>query len=125
MRRAMITTVLALGFGSGVYAQSANVGDPAKGEELFIHCSFCHSNVQGEHKRGPSLYGVIGREMGTAAGYEYSEDLASRTLLWDTGLLSAWLVLPTALVPGTKMEFKGLNNRSDIEHMIAYLSTLK
>ncbi|MEO0343883.1 MAG: c-type cytochrome [Pseudomonadota bacterium] len=110
---------------SHVFAQSGVSGDPAKGEELFLHCSFCHSNVEGEHKRGPSLHGIYGREMGTAEGYEYSEDLASRTLAWETGLLSAWLVLPTALVPETKMEFKGLNNRQDIEHMIAYLATLK
>ena len=123
--RTLACVVLALALGTPAFAQQSVAGDPAKGEELFLHCSFCHSNVEGEHKRGPSLFGVIGREMGSASGYEYSEDLASRTLTWETGLLSAWLVLPTALVPGTKMEFKGLNNRQDIEHMIAYLSTLK
>ena len=112
-------------FAMPAFAQQGVAGDPAKGEEIFFHCAFCHSNVAGEHKRGPSLYGVIGRTMGAADGYEYSEDLASRDLEWSSGLLSAWLVLPTALVPGTKMEFKGLNNRQDIEHMIAYLSTLK
>ena len=106
-------------------AQQGVAGDPAKGEEIFFHCSFCHSNVEGEHKRGPSLFGVIGRKMGSSEGYEYSADLSSRDLEWSSGLLSAWLVLPKALVPDTKMEFKGLNNRQDIEHMIAYLSTLK
>jgi len=123
--RTLACVVLALTMGTPAFAQQSVAGDPTKGEELFLHCSFCHSNVEGEHKRGPSLYGVYGREMGSAPGYEYSEDLSSRTLVWETGLLSAWLVLPTALVPGTKMEFKGLNNRQDIEHMIAYLSTLK
>lgn len=100
-------------------------GNVEKGEELFQHCAFCHSTVEGEHRIGPSLFGVIGRQMGTAEGYEYSEGMTAYDFKWSSGLLSAWLVLPTSLVPETKMNFKGLNNRQDIEHVIAYLTSLK
>ena len=108
-----------------VAAQQGYTGDAKLGEVVFEACLPCHSKTPGEHMAGPTLYGLFGRRMGSAEGYEYSEELAAETHIWDSGLLSAWLVDPTILIPDTMMHIDGLETRQDIENVIAYIATLQ
>ncbi|MEM0976968.1 MAG: c-type cytochrome [Pseudomonadota bacterium] len=120
----LLAVAIGLSAGSG-YAQSGFVGDPVFGEQEFLQCTTCHSAVEGEHKRGPSLFGVIGRDIASVEGFNYSTDLQALGGTWNSGLLSAWLVKPRALAKNTKMDFSGIRSRQEIENIVAYLATLK
>jgi cytochrome c len=107
---------------SGAFA----AGDPAAGQALFkTKCGICHSPVAGQNRVGPSLFGVVGRPAGTAAGYNYSDANKTSGKTWDDATLNTYLTNPKALVPGTKMIFPGLADATDRGNVIAYLDTLK
>ena len=93
-----------------VLAHPAQGGDPARGDQLFFsYCSRCHSLEPARHLAGPSLAGFLGREAGTAEGFQhYSDALKSANFTWDEQTLDAWLADPTALVPGNLMRFQGI-----------------
>ena len=44
-------------------------GDPAKGKKVFSKCKACHKIEDGKNAVGPSLYGVVGRDIGTEPGF--------------------------------------------------------
>ncbi len=44
---------------------------------------------------------------------------------WDPKTLNVYLTDPRAMVPGTKMIFPGIKDKTDRENLIAYLETLK
>ena len=49
------------------------VGEGGCGKTAFNnHCRTCHSVKQGDHRLGPSLYGVYGSEAGSIPGYRNS-----------------------------------------------------
>ena len=44
--------------------------DPKKGTDTFTEeCGDCHSTVAGKNKKGPSLFGVVGRQAGSVADF--------------------------------------------------------
>ncbi|AEI95460.1 MULTISPECIES: c-type cytochrome [Roseobacter] len=100
---------------------SASVEDGAK---VFRKCSACHKLVQGENVAGPYLYGVVGRDKGTAEGYGYSDTLASMEGAWTPENLSGFLEKPSSYAPGTSMGFAGLRKVEDRADVIAYLDSL-
>ena len=52
------------------------LGDLTHGEKVFKKCSACHSiNKGGENKIGPTLYNVLGRQVGGVSNYKYSSAL--------------------------------------------------
>ncbi|MBY6057531.1 c-type cytochrome [Leisingera daeponensis] len=68
-------------------------GDPEAGEKGFNKCKSCHTVtsdagdviVKGG-KTGPNLWGLAGRQAGTADGFNYSDDLVAAGeagLVWD------------------------------------------
>ncbi len=66
--------------------------DPEAGARVFGVCAACHSLEPGRHMTGPSLAGILGREAGTAPGFDrYSEALRESELVWDTHSLDAFL----------------------------------
>ena len=45
----------------------------------MIHCSHCHSLQKGEeHKIGPNLFGIVGKQVGSIPAYPYTEELKKR-----------------------------------------------
>ena len=100
--------------------------DAAAGQAVFkAQCGICRA-VQPDHNMiGPTLFGVVGRPAGKAAGYSYSAANANSGLTWDTATLDRYLTSPQAIVPHTKMGFGGLKDDARCANLIAYLATLR
>lgn len=120
-------------------AAPAFAGDAAKGEKTFKKCKSCHviETPAGETivkggKTGPNLYGVIGRQAGTAEGFKYGADLVAAGeggLVWDEASLAAFVADPKGYlkeVTGkgsakSKMSFKLRKGGDDVA---AYLASV-
>lgn len=100
-------------------AQAASC-DAAPGQRVFENkCSACHA--LGEDRVGPHLSGVVGRRVGSVAGYTYSSDLAAAGADWSLERLDQWLSAPARLYPGTAMAFGGIRNPTDRQALLCYL----
>jgi cytochrome c len=96
-----------------------------RGAQVAKQCQACHNLQEGQGpKIGPDLYGVVGRKVAAAAGFNYSSALKSKGGTWDFNALNAWLTKPSAYAPGTAMTFAGLSNDKQRADVIAYLDTL-
>lgn len=96
-----------------------------RGAQVAKQCQACHNFEEGQGpKIGPDLYGVVGRKIASAPGFNYSSALKSKNGNWDFNALNAWLIKPTAYAPGTSMTFAGLSNDKQRADVIAYLDTL-
>jgi cytochrome c len=98
--------------------------DAAAGEAVFKKCAACHTiDNGGANKVGPNLYGIIGRGMGTHAGFNYSAGLkefgAGKS--WDYEALAQFVTKPKAYIKGTSMGFAGLSKPEERANVIAYL----
>jgi len=125
--RPLIATLVLLLLTSPAWADGALVGDPAAGEQRAKVCVACHNFTDPQHKIGPSLLGVFNRKAGSAANFAFSSSMTTFGAnggVWDEKTLDAYLTLPRAVVPGTKMTFAGLQNPQDRANVIAYLKTL-
>jgi len=103
--------------------------DAATGKKVFNKCKACHSAKPGKNKVGPYLFGVFGRQAGTAKGYKKYRGLKGADYAWDEALLDEYLANPKKFVKkrgakGTSMAFK-LKKADQRAHIIAYLKTLK
>jgi cytochrome c len=100
--------------------------DAGKGEgDAKKLCSACHTfNEGGKNGVGPNLYGVLGRERASEAGFAYSGALKGKTGKWTYEDLNHWLLKPAGFVPGTKMGFAGIHGEKERADVIAYLRSL-
>lgn len=106
-------------------AAPAAAQDAAAGEKAFVQCKACHSVIAGQNRIGPSLAGVVGRKIGTLAGFSYSAAMKAKGGAWTDTNLDTYLTKPMADVPGTKMAFAGIADARKRKDVIAYLKTLK
>ncbi|MEM9576974.1 MAG: cytochrome C [Pseudomonadota bacterium] len=82
-------------------------GDAAAGEKTFNKCKSCHMIVSdaGDEivkggRTGPNLYGVIGRQAGSA-DFRYGDDLVAAGeagLVWDAANLAEYVADPRAFL---------------------------
>ena len=137
--------LLFAGASVGVYAQAGNpangtaltsktaqatrqwvtppAGDVQKGAALYQNrCTACHAIDS--NKTGPAHRGVMGRRVGSLAGYGYSVELARSRLRWTPQTLNVWLQDPEELVAGQRMGFQ-VEDPQERADLIAYLATLK
>ena len=81
--------------------------DVSAARELTIRqCSQCHTFEKGDkHGQGPNLYGLLGREAGSAPGFVYSDGFkeALKGQIWDTALLDRWLTDTLSVAPRAQM----------------------
>ncbi len=95
--------------------------DAAAGEGVFKKCAACHKIEDGANGVGPNLYGVVGREIASIAGFNYSGALPSGKV-WTGPELYAFLEAPKKYAPGTSMGFAGLKKSEERANLIAYLN---
>ncbi len=98
--------------------------DVAAGEKLFKKCKACHKLDEGANATGPSLFGIVGRDVGKAEGFSYSGTMADLGGAWTPERMSEFLLKPKDMVPGTKMSFAGLKKADQRANLIAYLATI-
>jgi cytochrome c len=94
------------------------------GRKIFRKCESCHSFNPNEHRFGPSLFGVFGRNAGTAPDYKYSPGMNSarnKGLRWTQETLEKFLTEPKFFIKNTRMSFPGLKKNADRENVIAYV----
>lgn len=96
-----------------------------RGANVAKQCQACHNFQEGAGpKIGPDLYNVVGRQVASVSGFNYSGPLKSKGGTWSFDALNAWLTKPSAYVPGTAMTFAGITNEKQRADVIAYLDTL-
>ena len=99
--------------------------DIEKGSKVFSKCKACHKLGAGENGIGPTLHNVMGRAIGTEAGYSYSNAMASFGGDWDVSNMNGFLEKPRGFMAGTKMSFAGLRRPQERADIIAYLQSLQ
>lgn len=101
-------------------------GDATAGSDVFkTECSECHSIKQGRNKKGPSLFGIVGRQAATIPDYQYSDALKQAQWIWTADKLHGYLSQPAKQAnPGTKMKYSGLNDAKQLDDLLSYLDTL-
>lgn len=103
-------------------ATAMQTADVTKGEAVFKKCATCHTvNQGGPNKQGPNLYGVVGRPVGSHAGFSYSSAVGDHGGNWDWELLNAYITSPRAAIPGNVMSFAGIGDVKDRANLFAYL----
>ncbi len=110
---------------TGVAALLAGA-DPAAGAKAVRKCTVCHSlDKGGKNRIGPNLWDLIGRPIGSSAGYKYSAALKGKSgETWGFENLDAFLAKPKDWAPGTKMSFAGIRKPGQRANLIAYLRGL-
>lgn len=108
------------------WVRAAPAGNPEAGSDVFAsECSDCHSVRQGKNKKGPSLFGVVGRKSASIADFNYSDAMRSLNTVWTVEKIETYITNPKAMVPGGKMKYDGLADPKARADLLAYLATKK
>lgn len=98
--------------------------DEESGKRQYNKCIACHSTEPGVMLMGPSLHGVIGRQVGTVKDFVYSLAMEEAGFTWTEQKLSEFLEKPMAVVPGSVMPFGGIRNPGQRGDLVCYIKTL-
>ncbi|MBK8007328.1 MAG: cytochrome c family protein [Rhizobiales bacterium] len=100
-----------------------NEANPEKGASVARQCVACHDFAKGgANKVGPGLYNVLNSDVGTHAGFNYSNAMKNKKGKWTFEELDKFLENPSKVVPGTSMTFLGIRRATDRAAVIVYLS---
>lgn len=100
----------------------------SNGKLVFqLKCAQCHTYVPGaSHSTGPNLFGLVGRNIGTAKGYNYSEALEQRVNeIWTPENIDKFVTQPQKFIPRTAMMFIGIPDTIQRSQLIEFLGSLK
>jgi len=103
------------------FADVYAAADAGAGERLWRQCSACHKVEDGANGTGPHLYNVVGRDVGSVDGYDYSGSLVEVADVWTPENLNGFLENPSGYAPGTKMSYRGMGDIEDRANLIAWL----
>ena len=117
--RGCCVAVLAFVAASRVLAGGA---DPDKGKAVFDQCAACHSLGEAGDYDGPMLKGVIGRKAGSLEDYRYSAAMKRSDVTWSAETLDRYLTDPQAFIPGNRMAFAGIPDKTQRDDLIAYIA---
>lgn len=99
----MFRVLAILALATPAFADSHEAGDADAGAKTFNRCKSCHMIANGDQviekggRTGPNLYGVIGRQAGTADGYSYQKAIVAAGeagLVWDEESLTKYVADP-------------------------------
>jgi cytochrome c len=111
---------------AGVGAAVGATGAPSAGERAFQKCYACHSREGPEaNTEGPSLKGVVGREVAAQPSFRYSpalRALAARQPVWTREALDAFIADPQGFAPDNAMGFFGIRDPDERRALIDYLA---
>ncbi|TQM93954.1 c-type cytochrome [Roseinatronobacter monicus] len=96
--------------------------DISNGESVWRQCRACHVHDAEQNRGGPHLVNIIGREVGVAEGWRYSNALSDHDGVWTVESLLAWLENPDTYIPGNQMAFRGLRNEQDRIDVLGFLN---
>jgi cytochrome c2 len=107
--------------------------DPDRGRSYAQRCTGCHSFLAegppfGGPEQGPILFGVAGKRIGAAQGFDYSPVFVAMhdaRAVWTDAALDAFLADPERAAPGTLMDAGRIPDPEDRANVIAYLKTLQ
>ena len=117
MRRLIMAAVCIVGAAGAARAQ-----DVAAGEKSFGKCRACHQvGETAKNGVGPIMNGLFGRQSGTIAGFNYSQQNKDSGITWDEAVFAEYIKDPKAKIQGTKMAFAGIKNDKEIADLTAYL----
>ena len=127
---AVLAILLAGGLAGAGAADEAPLGErlaaasAERGEEVFLVCRACHAIEEGApHTIGPNLWGVIGRPVASAEGYDrYTPAMSALEGAWTPERLDIYLRQPMVEVQGTTMAFPGVPDARDRADLIAWLN---
>jgi len=95
------------------------------GQDVFKRCLQCHTpDKGGRNLVGPNLWGVIGRKVGQAVGFPYSDAMKTHGGEWGWQDLAKYLHDPKAAVPGNKMAFAGIKDSAELADLLVYMRKL-
>jgi cytochrome c len=100
-------------------------GDAEAGRQAFAVCGACHTvTAGGAALIGPNLWGVVGRDVGSVPGFDYSAELKAVGGAWTPERLDRFLANPMSFAPGTRMGYVGVADPVERAALVAYLVTL-
>jgi cytochrome c2 len=96
--------------------------DVEKGKVIFDQCAACHSlDASGDYD-GPTLKDVIGRKAGSLEDYRYSAAMKRSDVTWDAATLDKYVADPQSFIPGNRMAFAGISDKTQRDDLIAFLT---
>ncbi|WP_254457988.1 c-type cytochrome [Xanthomonas sacchari] len=107
-------------------ASSAHAAGGTPGASVFAsECAECHSAAPAKNKKGPTLFGVVGRRAGSVSDYNYSDAMKQSQWTWSDDKLRSYLSQPASkALPGSKMKYDGLDDTKQLQDLITYLHSL-
>src|SRR4026209_2862525 len=104
------------------FTSHARGADVEKGKAAFEACAACHSLDGSGDYDGPTLKDVIGRKAGSLEDYRYSAAMKRSDVIWDAASLDKYVADPQAFIPGNRMAFAGISDKTQREDLIAFLA---
>ena len=100
--------------------------DGSRGAEVWRACAVCHSLDPDDRGRaGPTLYGVFGRRIGTAEGFDYSDALRGMDIIWTPETVAELFEHgPEAYTPGSRMPEQRLPDPEDRAALVRFLDRM-
>lgn len=99
--------------------------DMDKGAKVMKKCAQCHTwDKGGAQKIGPNLYGILGRQVASVAGFSYSKALQAKAEeigTWTYEAVDAFIASPKKFAKGTKMVFPGVKKVTQRADLLLYL----
>ena len=95
------------------------------GKKQFNKCAACHSVEPDVHLMGPSLHGLMGRQVGSIADFPFSETMETADFIWTEEILSDFIESPMQYMPGTVMPFGGIRKAEQRQALNCYINQLK